>query len=79
MPKLIFLISIAFTIFIISFILLTTHELQESKNKTNTQDNWDDSYHKVYEFISKLNRSEKIDLLYGIKSTHSAKIMDRSI
>ena len=78
MTKILSLISIVFIIFI-SLSSLIIYELEKSKDKkANIQDSWDDSYKKAQEFISKLNRSEKINLLYGIKHIWMARLSGRA-
>ena len=66
---------IVFTICFIIFQFFIIYKLQNSRNRTNS---WDDSYQKAEEFISKLNRSEKIDLLYGIQTIWGAMRFDPS-
>ena len=70
------IIYFLFITFLISFPFLIIYELNKSKNKkTNNQYSWDDSYQKAQEFISKLNRSEKIGLLYGKKNIWFARVI----
>ena len=74
MSKKLILITIVIIICIIILLIIIIFKLKKSKNiKRKIQNNWGNSYEKAQKFISKLNQSEKIELLYGIKSIMSAR------
>ena len=54
---------VAVIIFIV--ILMTTMKTNEKKKESNE---WSDSYKKAEEFVSKLNRTEKVGLLFGTEN-----------
>ena len=84
------LVGILLVLVFISMILLIVldkdlpAESQNKESKTNNtnptnqtnQNNWEDSYKKAEEFISKLNREEKISLLFG---TENMRFLNRSL
>ena len=61
MRKMFLLIGIVITLLFISLQIFKS-------NQRKTQDNWDDSYEKAQEFVSKLNTTEKINLLFGTEN-----------
>ena len=72
--KYIFLAVIILAI-IVAVILFFFLRGKKDSNSTKKTDKWDDSYKKAKEFISKLNRTERVSLLYG---TENMRFLDPS-
>ena len=64
-----YLVSVLLVLVVISIILLKVldKELPKPPREKNTN-KWEDSYKKAEEFISKLTRTEKLNLLYGTEN-----------
>jgi beta-glucosidase len=72
------LVGVLLILIIISIILLIALDKDLPPPKMENLNNWNDSYRKAEEFVSKLNRTEKVGLLYGVENMRFLNIKDKT-
>ena len=70
------LVGVLLILVIISVILLIALDKDLPPQKMENLNNWDDSYTKAKEFVSKLSRHEKVGLLYGTENMRFLNLKD---
>ena len=71
------LVAVLLVLIIISIILLIALDKDLPPQKMENLNNWNDSYRKAEEFVSKLNRHEKVGLLYGTENMRFLTIKEK--
>ena len=62
------LLGVLAILILISVILLIVLDKDLPENTRKMGNNWDDSYKKAIDFVSKLNRTEKVGILFGTEN-----------